>query len=332
MHLCARRAWKIAAWNVTAAVGVFVAMTATVADLFAQTATPEVPAAASLPPLAAERITSGGLDKLISRAAPDAATAAVSGDAPGGDLLLRRASFDLIGRQPTLGEQQQFAGDASPTRLRDLIERLLASDEFGANWANYWSDTIAYHVPPPELTYLDYRPLKGWLAAKLNAGTPWDQVVRALITAKGKIADEPAATFVGYHQANPTNLAAETSRIFLGQQILCAQCHDHPFDQWKRTQFHELAAFFARTKAKLPWNDGPATVVSSTDKGEYVMPDSADPANPGSKMKPAFLFHEDADAGSARTTTSAARDWPTSSRRRTTRGLPRPTSIAFGPG
>jgi hypothetical protein len=150
-------------------------------------------------------------------------------------------------------------------------------------------------VPPPELTYLDYRPLKAWLAGGLNSNAAWDEIVRELITAKGKVADVPAATFVGYHQANATNLAAETSRIFLGQQILCAQCHDHPFDHWKRTEFHALAAFFARSKAKLPWNDGPGTIVSAAEKGEHVMPDMEDPAKPGSKMKPEFLIHNDAD-------------------------------------
>jgi hypothetical protein len=110
-----------------------------------------------------------------------------------------------------------------------------------------------------------------------------------LITATGKVDDVPAATFVGYHAADPTNLAGETSRIFLGQQIGCAQCHDHPFDRWQRSQFHELAAFFARAKSKLPWNDGGATVVSAADKGEYLMPDMADPRKKGSQMQPTVL-------------------------------------------
>ena len=213
------------------------------------------------------------------------------------DDFLRRASFDLIGRQPTPTEQQAFAADQSSTKRRDTIERLLASEEFGANWANYWRDTIAYRVPPPELTYLNYAPLRGWLAAKLNNNTPWDQVVRELLTAQGKIEDQPAATFIGYHQAEPTNLAGETSRIFLGQQIGCAQCHDHPFDHWKRTQFHELAAFFARAKSKLSQNDGVGTVVSSVDKGEYLMPDIAEPRNKGRQMAPGFLDGKNPQAG-----------------------------------
>jgi hypothetical protein len=205
------------------------------------------------------------------------------------EAFLRRASFDLIGRQPTLAEQREFVADKSPEKYGEAVERLLASEEFAANWANYWSDTIAYRVPPPELTYLDYGPLKKWLAGKFSANAPWSDIVRELITAQGKVGDVPAATFVGYHNADPTNLAGETSRIFLGQQIGCAQCHDHPFDRWKRTQFHELAAFFARVRAKLPHNYGAETLVTVVDKGEYLMPNMADPAKKGSQMRPAFL-------------------------------------------
>lgn len=245
-------------------------------------------------PLAA-RLTTSELDLLIAAQSPPAAQSGLATD----EAFLRRASFDLIGRPPTPEEQQQFSRDVSPQKHHDLIERLLASDEFGANWADYWADTIAFHVPPPELTYLDYSPLKKWLAERLNENAPWDKVVRELLMAKGKIAEVPAATFVGYHQAKATNLAAETSRIFLGQQIGCAECHDHPFDAWKRTQFHELAAFFVRAKAKLPWNDGPATVVSSADKGEYLMPDMADPRHQGSQIVPAFLDGKAAPGGQA---------------------------------
>jgi len=248
----------------------------------AQAATPGDPAA---PNAAPKRLSSQTLDKLIAAQAGFQAQTVRQTDAE----FLRRLSFDLIGRQPTLAEQEAFAADQSADRDAKAIEQLLASEEFGRNWANYWSDTIAYRVPPPELTYLNYDPLKNWLAEKFNQNAPWHEVVRELIIATGKIDDVPAATFVGYHAANATNLAGETSRIFLGQQIGCAQCHDHPFDRWQRAQFHELAAFFARSKSKLPWNDGGATVVSSAEKGEYLMPDMADPFKKGTAMSPTVL-------------------------------------------
>lgn len=242
--------------------------------------TPEPPTAGA----SAGTLTSAALDALVTAEKPAAPTTPASDE-----QFLRRASFDLIGRPPTVSEREQFLSDASPEKHRALVERLLASSEFGTNWADYWRDTIAFHIPPPELTYLNYGPLKRWLAEKLNTGASWDSIVRELITATGKIDEQPAATFIGYHEADATNLAGETSRIFLGQQIGCAQCHDHPFDSWKRTQFHELAAFFARTKAKLSQNDGGGTLVSSADKGEYLLPDMENPLNKGTPLKPAAL-------------------------------------------
>src|SRR5262249_51592389 len=86
-----------------------------------------------------------------------------------------------------------------------------------------------------------------------------------------------------------TNLATETARIFLGQQIGCANCHDHPFASWKRAEFHGLAAFFARAKSKLSQNDGGGTVVSSSDKGNYLMSDAADPSAKGTTIEPTVL-------------------------------------------
>lgn len=243
----------------------------------AEGATAETPQPATISP--------GELDALVARQPGASAQTAAESD----EAFLRRVSFDLIGRQPMPEEQAAFAAAEGPQKYHDVVERLLASPEFGSNWANYWSDTIAYRVPPPELTYLDYEPLKAWLAAKLNGGAKWNEIVRELITATGKVGDVPPATFVGYHAADPTNLAGETARIFLGQQIGCAQCHDHPFDHWERKQFHELAAFFARTRSKLPHNYGRETVVSAVDKGEYLMPNMEDPRKKGSRMEPAFL-------------------------------------------
>jgi Protein of unknown function (DUF1549)/Protein of unknown function (DUF1553) len=239
--------------------------------------------AASLSPAV---LTSARLDELIAREleTPFEEPGFVS-DA----RFLRRVSLDLIGRQPTPHEIDEFERDSANVRRQRAIDRLLASPEFGSNWANYWSDTIAWRVPPPELTFLDYRPLEGWLAGQLNGNASWDQIVQELLTGTGKVKEQPAATFVAYHQGSPTKLAAETARIFLSVQIQCAECHDHPFDDWKREQFHQLAAFFARTAVKMPWNEGPETVVSDKGKGEYLMPDAVDPTRKGQTMQPVFF-------------------------------------------
>ena len=207
------------------------------------------------------------------------------------EQFLRRATLDLLGRQPTPEELAAFVADGSPEKRGQLIDHLLASEEFGANWANYWSDTIGYRVPQPELTFLNYTTFKGWLALKLNQNSPWHEVVRELLTATGKVKENPAATFVGFHEGNATRLASETARVFLGLNIQCAQCHDHPFENWKQDEYHRMAAFFARTEAKLPWNDSDQIVVKDRGKGEHRMP--ADPGKQGKVMTPSFLDGEE---------------------------------------
>jgi hypothetical protein len=240
------------------------------------------------------KLTSAQLDTMLDEALPDQLK-----DLVNDEQFLRRVTLDLIGRQPTLAEAVAWSAETAADKRPQLIERLLASPEFGRNWANYWSDTISYRTPPPELTYLKYEPFKDWLAEKLNKSVAWDEITRDILTASGKISENPPATFVGYHQADATRLAAETARIFLGQQIRCAECHDHPFDHWKREEFHRLTAFYARSGAKLPWRDGPATVVSDKGKGEHVMPDAQDPKKKGQVMTPAFLTEQGLTEGAS---------------------------------
>jgi hypothetical protein len=232
-------------------------------------------------------LTSAQLDRLIVDAAKlnDSDLADVVTD----EQFLRRVSLDLIGRQPTPDELAAFLLDTAKTKRAIAVERLLASPEFGSNWASYWSDVIGYRVPPPELTFLDYTLFEQWLADRINQNAPWDQTVRAILVASGKVKDHPEATFVGFHGADTTRLATETARVFLSLQIGCAQCHDHPFDEWKREQFHELAAYFVRSSAKMPWNDSSEIEVKDKGKGEYEMPNVADPTKKGTMMVPTFL-------------------------------------------
>lgn len=213
------------------------------------------------------------------------------------EQFLRRVTLDLLGRQPTPDEMAAFLSTSAEAKRSQAIDRLLADPQFGRNWADYWSDTIAYRIPPPELTFLNYDPFKAWLASELNANTGWDEVIRDILSATGKVKDNPPVTFVAYHEAHPQRLAAETARLFLSLQLICAQCHDHPFDDWKREQFHELAAYFARASVKFPWNEGIETEVKDKGKGEYEMPNVQDPTKKGTEMVPAFLTGEKSTKG-----------------------------------
>lgn len=254
---------------------------------------PKPVSTAIVPELQFDAIDSPALDALIAE--ETGRTVADLTPAPDA-VFLRRVSLDLLGRQPTIEEQRVFLNDSSEDKRERLIQRTLGHPDFGRSWANYWSDTISYRVAPPELTFLNYEPFKGWLAEQFNENVPWDEIVTQILTSTGNVAEVPATTFVAYHQGEPAKLAAETARVFLGVQLQCAECHDHPFDNWKRDQFHSLAAYFARAQVKMPHNTGAATVVSSKEKGEYTMPNT-DPGKKGKEMQPVFLEGESMEAG-----------------------------------
>ncbi|MDA1014503.1 MAG: DUF1549 domain-containing protein [Planctomycetota bacterium] len=205
--------------------------------------------------------------------------------------FLRRVSLDLVGRQPTLEEYHEFLANKSPQRREQAIDRLLASESFGKNWGNYWSDVIAARQPEPQLTYLNYESFRGWLGKEINAGTGWDEIVFRMLTPIGLVGDGPQGAFIGFHQGERNNLAGETSRVFLGVKIACAQCHDHPFLDMPQTTFHGMAAFFARTSVKLPWNDSDGIEISSSTKGEHKMPGAK------SEMAPTVYRGEALDLG-----------------------------------
>jgi len=194
--------------------------------------------------------------------------------------FLRRVSLDLCGRPPSTEEYDAFMADNNADKRARAVDRLLAHEDFGRNWGNYWSDTMSARIQPPELTFLTYKPFKTWLAKELNAGKSWADIVTQIFTAQGVLEEKPETTYIAYHQGNPITLAGESARIFLGAQIGCAQCHDHPFDRWKQVEFHQTAAFFARAAVKMPQNSSLKTALTSKDKGEHAMPDKLGTAHP----------------------------------------------------
>src|SRR5262245_23725812 len=171
--------------------------------------------------------------------------------------VLRRIYLDLVGRIPSVSEIHEFLRDTSPDKRRKKIESLLDSHGYVANFTNVWRDMM---IPQTNNQFFQaFGPqMEAWLRKKLQDNTSYDEMVRALLTADpignrvvtrtGRPPDQADFSVVAFYQANelkPENLAAATSRLFLGIKLECAQCHDHPFNQYSREQFWEYAAFFA---------------------------------------------------------------------------------------
>ena len=199
--------------------------------------------------------TSDDIDAIIDRrlAASKTAPSPPTTD----EAFLRRVSLDLVGKPPSIGAIRQFVASKGADKRTVLVDSLLRNPEFGENWARYWRDVIAFRSPNENDRQVDYPHFVEWLAGKINSNVPWNKIASAIITATGRTDENGAAVFALAEEADPVELAGEVSRVFLGIQIQCAQCHDHPSDPWKREQFHAFAAFFSGVKRKRVQPPGP---------------------------------------------------------------------------
>jgi hypothetical protein len=195
--------------------------------------------------------------------------------------FLRRVSLDLTGESPGPEESTTFAADPNPAKRAAKIDRLLALDAYAVNWGRYWRDVLTYHTPASG-NYLRWQLFDQWLVDQVRRNRPWKEIVTALVTATG-INDETApVNYLTSHFGNPVEIAATTSRVFLGVQLQCAQCHDAKMEPWKREQFHQLVAFFGRARLvqhKDVSGRGTPYAIEGRADGQYQMTDKKDPAH-----------------------------------------------------
>jgi Protein of unknown function (DUF1549)/Protein of unknown function (DUF1553)/Planctomycete cytochrome C len=191
--------------------------------------------------------------------------------------LVRRAYVDLIGFKPTYEEVEAFASDPSPDRYEKLIDRLLASPQYGERWARYWLDVVRYAEDNPgNITNPPYPHAwryRDWVIESLNQDVPYDRFVtlqlaadlvpgasRSDLRALGVIALGPqdhkdvrlSVDVVGTIQLNDWDERLDTvSRGILGLSVACARCHDHKFDPIRQKDYYRLLSVFASTQRAL---------------------------------------------------------------------------------
>ena len=169
--------------------------------------------------------------------------------------FVRRVYLDLAGRIPAVAEVRAFLDDKRPDKRQRLIEQLLEGPRYVTHFTNVWRALLLPESGNNLQASFLAPGFEQWLRAKLQQNTPYDAMVRELLTVpmqgRGRNpfgqpngAPSPIAFYLA-KEVKPENLAAAASRLFLGVKIECAQCHNHPFAEWKREQFWSFAAFFA---------------------------------------------------------------------------------------
>ncbi len=174
--------------------------------------------------------------------------------------FLRRVCLDLAGRLPTPQEIARFTLEPDSQKRAANIDELLASPQYAENWTHYWRDVI-YTDATNLQARLSQDAFERWMTERLQQNRPWNEIVTELLTATGDVQENGATALILVHAGDPAEIAAEVSRIFLGIQIQCANCHDHPSDIWKREQFHQLAAYFPRISLRQTITEGRATLL-----------------------------------------------------------------------
>jgi hypothetical protein len=181
-------------------------------------------------------------------------------------LLLRRVTLDLIGLPPTREELAAFVADKAPDAYEKVVERLLASPQYGERWGRHWMDIWRYsdwwglgaEVRNSQKHMWHWR---DWIIESLNADKGYDQMIREMLAADELYPNDldrlRATGFLArnYFRFNRTTWMDETiehtSKAFLGLTLNCAKCHDHKYDPISQKDYYRLRAFFEPYQVRL---------------------------------------------------------------------------------
>jgi len=223
------------------------------------------------------------LDDLMKRenANSDVITTETINDA----AFLRRATVDLVGRIPTMKEVREYEKWGTDRRAK-LVDKLSNHPRFADRWTIFMSDMLRIRS-----NVTGGNQLLAYIHGSIEQEKPYDEVVRELISASGRANSNPAVGYILGDDAAPMELAAATSQIFMGVRIGCAQCHDHPFDDWAQEDFYDLAAFFGKTKQVRSRRQNGSVYTTEGDEMTVLWPpeDKAD-AEDRKPVKPKFPF------------------------------------------
>ena len=195
--------------------------------------------------------------------------------------FIRRVHLDVVGMLPTPEVTRGFLADPSETKRDAMIESLLAQPEFVDYWTYRLSDLflISGRKLRPDALKSYYQ----WLRGEMEKGTPWDQIVRQVVSARGDTMKNGATNFYSVHQ-DPETMAENVSQAFMSLSINCAKCHNHPLEKWTNDQYYSFANLFARVRAKGWGGDARsgngARTLFIANRGDLIQPRTGKPQPP----------------------------------------------------
>lgn len=184
------------------------------------------------------------IDRLIALQTPsyEKIAAPVASD----EEFLRRAYLDLTGTIPPVAQAREFLANADPKKREQLIDKLLASPEYARHWQRVYDQMLMMRRSQKNVPVAEW---EKFLRESFAANKPYDQLVREILSADGADKDHRGpARFYLDRDGEVNEITRDIARLFLGANLECAQCHNHPqIDDYKQDHYYGISAFFVRS-------------------------------------------------------------------------------------
>lgn len=194
---------------------------------------------------------------------------------------VRRVYLDLLGHIPSAAETEAFIADTSLDKRSQLVEKLLGHPDYVRNFTEVWTNLLIGRNTPRRTSRVGMRK---FLREAFAKNRPWNEIVYDLVTAEGHFEENGAVNFLlAQLTGNPgseeyhVEATANLTRLFLGQQVQCTQCHNHPFNEWKQNQFWEFNSFLRQARRIDHEKYNPQTGRMDDDYSELTYRDFSGP-------------------------------------------------------
>ncbi len=204
--------------------------------------------------------------------------------------FIRRVTLDLTGRLPSIDETRRFLSSKEPRKRYQLIDQLLASNEYAEYFANKWMVILRNRRTSPGQQAGSFA-FHQWLQNSLAENKPYDHFVRDIVTASGAMAVHPPVAW--YRNVTDTHGRTEdVAQLFLGQRLQCARCHHHPFEKWSQEDYYRFSAFFALVRTKEGSTADDPMVYSDFGLARAAHPRTGQSLEPAGLNGPTINTHE----------------------------------------
>jgi len=190
---------------------------------------------------------------------------------------LRRVYLDIVGYIPPLEDVESFLEDKDPAKRAKVIDKLLSERAYVRNWTTIWTNLCIGRRTPDRVSRLG---MKKFFREAFARNRPWNEIVFDLVSADGHFERNGAVNYLLAQMTmgdDGVQATAKTTRLFLGIQVQCTQCHNHPFNDWKQDQFWQFNSFFRQARRRDVERYDPKTGRREFDYAELVRTDFSGP-------------------------------------------------------